>query len=488
MATKFSEPFVQKKRLVHSVPRGNSSVPHAPSGNTRGRADHGTVPAWLSVAAFAAAGLLSGPSAGAAPPPGPQTVETAWHLIVAGEPEAAYALLRRAIQDAPEGADTSALRYTAAQALLAGGHLAQAAQLLGPLAEERPDLHHARLDYAAVLFDLGRDDEADAVFRQVRRAEGLPKATKRAVEGFLARIRARQRWRLDFDTGLWRDDNVNNAPERDTVAIPAFGGLRFTLDQKPVRAWVARAGARLRWREALNERLSLETDASLARNTALRASAHNRSWAGLSTGPRLHYALDVGGRPRPGLFSASLGVERRWRGGEGYAKGLWAGLGLEQAVARDWRLGAFPRVWTTRYDRARDAKPWGRSLALYASRRAGPGWLTAGAKAARETAEARALRWRSREASLRYTADVGQDWRVEARTTLVRTRFDAEEWLFRTRRRDRTVEAGLTLSHRALAWEGYLPELILDWSRTRSTIPLYDRETRTLRVGVRRLF
>ena len=77
---------------------------------------------------------------------------------------------------------------------------------------------------------------------------------------------------------------------------------------------------------------------------------------------------------------------------------------------------------------------------------------------------------------------------MEARTTLVRTRFDAEEWLFRTRRRDRTVEAGVTLSHRALAWEGYLPELILDWSRTRSTIPLYDRETRTLRVGVRRLF
>ena len=40
----------------------------------------------------------------------------------------------------------------------------------------------------------------------------------------------------------------------------------------------------------------------------------------------------------------------------------------------------------------------------------------------------------------------------------------------------------------ALASEGYMLELILDWSRTRSTIPLYDRETRTLRVGVRRLF
>ena len=50
------------------------------------------------------------------------------------------------------------------------------------------------------------------------------------------------------------------------------------------------------------------------------------------------------------------------------------------------------------------------------------------------------------------------------------------------------MEAGLALSHRAIAWEGYMLELILDWSRTRSTIPLYDREIRTLRVGVRRLF
>ncbi len=220
----------------------------------------------------------------------------------------------------------------------------------------------------------------------------------------------------------------------------------------------------------------------------MRASAHDRTWAGLSTGPRLHYALDIGGRPRPGLFSASLGVERRWRGGEGYAKGLWAGLGLEQAVARDWRLGVLPRVWTTRYDRARGEKPRGRSLALHVARRVGPGWLTAGAKAARETAKARTRSWTSREASLRYAADVGRDWQVSLRAALARTRFDAEEWLFRARREDRAREVGLTLSHRKLAWEGYLPELTLGWSRTRSSIPLYDRTARTVRIGVRRLF
>ena len=46
----------------------------------------------------------------------------------------------------------------------------------------------------------------------------------------------------------------------------------------------------------------------------------------------------------------------------------------------------------------------------------------------------------------------------------------------------------MTASHRGLTWNGYLPELTLHWSRTTSNIPLYDRKTRTLRLGLRRLF
>ena len=121
------------------------------------------------------------------------------------------------------------------------------------------------------------------------------------------------------------DDNVNNALERDSVAIPAFGGLRLTLDQRPVPAWVSSAGIRLRWREPLGERLSLETNASLARNTALRASAHNRTWTGLSAGPRLHYALDIGGRPPPGPLERGSGAWNR-RSPRLACRGLPSGL------------------------------------------------------------------------------------------------------------------------------------------------------------------
>ena len=418
-------------------------------------------------------------------------VEAARRLIEEGKPEEAYRLLRRAMQVTANDFDTTGIRYMAARALLAGGHYAQAAQLLGRLAEDRPDLDGVQLDYATVLFTLGRDDEADTVFRDIRRKKKLPPLVQRDVEKFLERIRARQRWRIDFHLGFWHDDNVNNAPESETVAIPAIGGLRFALDQQPVRAWVARVGARFRWRElvAKSGRIFFETHASVLRDTAISASEYNRMWLSVSTGPRMHYSAEVAGRLQPGMFHADIGVERRWRGSSEYATSHWTSIGVEQAVTRNWRLGGASRLWVTHYDRVGgDAQPWGRSIALFGARRVGPGWLTVGGKISRETPERRSLRWTLHETWLRYAADFGRDWSASLRAGLTWTRFDAEEPLFLEKRKDSTHDISLTVSNRALVWKGYLPELALNWSRTESNIPIYDREVRPLRLSLRRLF
>ena len=421
-----------------------------------------------------------------------EALDTAHQLILAGQPEAAYRLLRRAMNAlSSQDGDTTAIRFLAAQALLAGGHYAQAAQLLGQLAEERPDLLPVRLEHATLLFDLGRDDEADAVLRSIRRTKDLSPVLRRDVERLLERIRGRQRWRLDFDIGLWHDDNVNNAPERATVAVPALGGLRFTLDQQPIPAWVVQTGAHLRWRESVGERgrAFFETQASVSQNTAIGADAYNRTRANIATGPVLPYSVAIAGRQRPGLIRAKIGAERWWRGGAEYAISPWASLELEQAFQRNWRIGASPRVWATYYDEgAADIDAVGRSIALNIARRVGIGWLTASGRVSREKPKRQSRRWASTEVSLRYATHIGRNWSISAWTGLSRIGFDAVEPLFRKRRKDRTPRLGLMVSHRALAWEGYLPELTLNWSRTTSSIPLYDREVRTLRIGVRRLF
>ena len=412
-------------------------------------------------------------------------------LLAAGQPVAAFAVLMQTMEALPEGADDAELRFGIAQALMAGGRLAQAERVLARIAEERPDNLRVRLDRALMLIALGRRDEAGALFRELRRRPDLPADARRKVEGFLTDILARQRLRVDLDLGLWYDDNVNNAAEVDTVQYPVFGNLTFRLNERPVGAWVARTGASLRWREAATDdgRVQIEARAGAARNTAIGATEHNRTSFNLSAGPRFGYAVTVAGRPRPGRIGADAGVVRRMRGGHGEATNFWGGLVLDQVLDADWRVGATPRLWVTRLDGQPDeAEPTGRSLGLSVSRRAGPGWLTARGTVSRETAERRSLNWRSRGLSLEYAAEVGDGWSGSVRLGLNARRYDEADALFLRRREDRTRSVGMTLSHREVSWEGYQPVLMLDWSRTDSNIPLYDRKLLSARLGLRRLF
>ena len=421
-----------------------------------------------------------------------ETLKKAVKFMQLGENEKAYHQLVQALENAERSnEDATNVLLLLSQVLLRMKQLAVATQVLGVIASRRPLVDRIQLDYAVLLFALGNDDAARTILFDLRRRQSLSDTQRRNVESILEQIRNRQSVKWEFDVGFWRDDNVNNAPEDETAPIPALGGLRFTLDQRPVSAWVARLGAGLRWQIPVTEggRLYAETHASIARNSAIGASRYNRTWARLSTGPRLHYAAEIAGRRRPGLLLADLGIQRSWCGGMGCSSGLWARIGAEQSVDWNWRVGGFTRVWISRYDEGTSAaNPVGRSLDLFVLRRIGAGWLKVGGSIAREKPKDRLLRWASRSVSMRYDVEIGANWGLSLGAGMTGTTFDTEAPLFLTRREDRTRNISLTASHRRLAWEGYLPELTLNWSRTVSSIPLYDRETHVLRLGLRRLF
>ena len=410
-----------------------------------------------------------------------------------GQPQQAFELLRQVMQAATaEGdIDTTDIRFLAARALLKMGRTAHAAVILGQLAVERPELNRVRLDYASTLFALGHDEHAETIFRELRRKEDLPAPVRRNVEGFLERIRARQRFQVNFDFGFWRDSNVNHAPEQDSVEVPIFGGLEFELDEQAVAAWVARTGLNLRWRHTplLGGRAFFETRGGIARNTAINADEHNRTWLSVSSGPRWRYAMTLAGERRPGMVRAGIGGERRWRGGAGYAVSGWARLGLEQALNDRWSAGASARVWETRYDRLdQDLDPFGQSVQLNLIRRIGLGYLQAGARVAQEITDRQNLRWQGWGTSLDYATVLGQNWNLKAQGYIDERYYEGTYALFRESRRDRTYLASLTVSNRAIALAGYLPEVTVGWTQTDSTIPLYDRKNRILMLGLRRLF
>ena len=58
------------------------------------------------------------------------------------------------------------------------GRFGETEQVLRTILTERPEIVRIQLDYALVLYRLGRDDEARNIFLSVRRMPGVPAAVR----------------------------------------------------------------------------------------------------------------------------------------------------------------------------------------------------------------------------------------------------------------------------------------------------------------------
>ncbi|MDE0301727.1 MAG: surface lipoprotein assembly modifier [Gammaproteobacteria bacterium] len=419
-----------------------------------------------------------------------QLIMAAGRQLQQGNPAQTLKLLEQAAQMLG-GRTTADILFLAAQAHLGLGNREMATQILGQLAKEYPQVDRLQLDYAAMLYSTGRDEEADAIFRDIRERKSLPKPVGRNVEKFLERIHRRKSLLIDYDFSVWKDDNVNNATEVDQVEIPLFGGLRFTVNEKPVEAWVARTGVNLLHRAPLRKdgSLRLNSRVGLARNTARNAQAHNRTWLNLSTGPQWFYLTEFADHRLPGYAGADIGYEKRWQGGDPYSGSAWIRFSARQSLPGHWALGGYVRYWDTQYSEGSSRlEPKGQAFNLYTERTFQSARVTAGWTFSTEHPDLSTQRWKSHQGMLAYETVFGLNWHVSAVAMLSEIRYKGAELLFQRRRKDQHRNLHVTFSNRALSWNGYLPELTLGLTETKSNIDLYDRDSLTLRLGLQKLF
>lgn len=419
-----------------------------------------------------------------------QLIMEAGRQLQQGNPVQTLQLLEQATKMLG-GRTTADILFLAAQAHMGLGNRRQATKILELLAKKYPQVDRLQLDYAAMLYATGRDEEADAIFRGVREKENLPEPVKRNIENFLERIHRRKSLLIDYDFSVWKDDNVNNAAEVDHVEIPLFGGLRFRVNEKPKEAWVVRTGGHLLHRMPLREdgNLRLHTRAGIARNTARNAKAHNRTWLNFSTGPQLYYLMDVAGQRLSGQAGADVGYEKRYRGGDPYSGSIWVRLSARQTLSRQLSVGGYVRYWDTRYSEGSSRlEPKGQALNLYAERFFQSTRVTAGWTVSTEHPDRITQRWKSHQGMIGYETVFRQTWRMSVVATLSENRYKGVDGLFGKRRKDQHRNLHVTVSNRAFSWEGYLPELTLGFTETKSNIDLYDRDNFTLRLGFQKLF
>ena len=157
------------------------------------------------------------------------------NLLIAAGATLAVFLLWAGGALAQKPADPIGPAFRQAQELIRAGRFEQAAPILEWILRTRPELVRVQLDYALVLFRLGRDAEARETFLAVRRKPDLPArgaAQRRGLPGAHPRPASRCRSASTSACGATR--NVNNASEAETVEIPIFGAtLPFTLNERP---------------------------------------------------------------------------------------------------------------------------------------------------------------------------------------------------------------------------------------------------------------
>lgn len=166
----------------------------------------------------------------------------AQRLLKAGKGVQAYELLKG---HAEAKAGDPEFDLLLGMAAIDAGKPNQAVFALERVLDAQPDN-----DLARAYYELGENDTAKEEFEAVR-GKQLPSSVAATIDRYLSGIEqrlgaTRTRYDVFFETGLGYDSNVNSATSDNQVALPALGGLVFTLNSNSTALdsmlWLINAG------------------------------------------------------------------------------------------------------------------------------------------------------------------------------------------------------------------------------------------------------
>lgn len=177
-------------------------------------------------------------------------------LLAAGKGAEAYQILEPA--ESARAGDVGYDFLLGLSALEAGQNTRALFALERVLAME-PNNVRARAEIARAYLALGETQTATQEFETVKR-QGVPADVSMTIDRYIAAARRIDDQNAPSLTGyieatLGYDTNVNVGPNKNSVAIPGFGGLPFTLgkDSKANADWFASAGAGMNLRTPLGD-------------------------------------------------------------------------------------------------------------------------------------------------------------------------------------------------------------------------------------------
>ncbi|RMG50272.1 MAG: DUF560 domain-containing protein, partial [Gammaproteobacteria bacterium] len=394
-------------------------------------------------AAFILLALLPGVLAAADP------LDEARRLLEEGKPAAAYELLEPLLE---ERAGDPHYDYLLGIAALDSGHPTEAIFALERVLAVQPDHALARAEIGRAYLAVGEIDTARDALEDTLKLPGVPEQAQATVRRYLDIIEGAgaetTRTRITGFAGidLGHDSNVNAATASRDVAIPAFGGAIFRLDDLGVEQ--SDQFARLLG--------GINLDTPLGARTRLLAGARfdqrfNREQSVFDQG---NYSADLGLNWLLGQHSFTAALQyygfsldrKRYRDAFG-ATGQW-----RWAVNPDRNISAYLQYANLRYpdQHVRDARrvvlggAWAESFGK-GHRHQGYVGLYAGG----EDNEKNLDHLSNRLGGLRagWSSYLSPIWVLSLNASVERRRYRADEPLFLTRREDTLLEARAAIDY-----------------------------------------
>ena len=159
----------------------------------------------------------------------------------------------------------------------------------------QPDNTRARAELGRALFAVGDTQGARKLLLETRKGN-LPPEASATIDQFLQAIdraedEGRSAVRGYVEASLGYDTNINSAPSNANVAVPAFGGLVFTLNKSGVatKDTYASLGGGLSVRYVVDSRLSLIGNLSGVVKDHVKTDNTNSAQADASAGASYRY-------------------------------------------------------------------------------------------------------------------------------------------------------------------------------------------------------
>lgn len=377
----------------------------------------------------------------------------------------------------PDSEVRAEARYRKGLMLADLGRYAEAAVAFRALLDEKPNALVARLELARMLAALGREAEARRELRQAR-AVGIPPEAAQAVDRFAAALRSTKRFGGSMELALTPDSNVNRATEArtlDTIIAP----LTLSEDARARSGVGGRVAGQAFGKIPVTDTVSLLSRLSGVADL-YRASEFDDVSASALVG--------LEWRGRSGTVSPSIGVTRRWFGGEEYARTETLTLDWMKPVDRRSQLVITGSASAAHYTRnhLQDGQIYDLSLA-YERALTGATGVSLAVSGTRQTAEDPGYAtW-----SGGLTASAWRESRwgtVFISSGVRRTEGDERLFLFAEPRREWLVTANAGVNLRALTIAGFAPSFRISLERNESTVGIYDYRRLAARVGIVRAF